>query len=433
MKNILKSILFILPYLVIGQELSRRGNWQASFKEPTDGFGAKVVSIEPNSPMEKANIKVGDIVLKVDGVHVSSSEQWSTIFYSLREDKEIKLMLRRLDEVFNVKLSFNAIPLEENENVETIYGQIISDAGVKQRTIITRPKNVKGKLPSLVLVQGLSCSTVEVFPGRNGNWSKQIKYLVENSNMVVMRVEKPGVGDSDGDCSETDFLTELEGYRAAIRTLKGKDYVDSKRIVVYGSSLGSALAPLLANEFDLAGVISEGTFFKTWFEHMLEIERRIRKMSGDDESTITKKMNQGYIPLYYAMLVEKKTYQEIINENPSLVEYNYHSKRHMYGKPVEYYHQLQKFDLASEWEKLKVPVRILYGSNDWIMSEQDQDMIIDVLDKAEHQDHKLVVYPGLDHWNTIHKTPEDSFNGGTGEWDDRVPKLIIEWCKEILH
>jgi len=250
--------------------------------------------------------------------------------------------------------------------------------------------------------------------------------------MVVMRVDKPGVGDSQGDCTNTDFITELEGYRAAIRSLKQKSYIDTTKIVIYGSSMGSALAPLLVNEFGLAGVISDGVFFKTWFEHMLEIERRIRQMSGDNESTIVKKMNEAYIPLYYGMLIQKKSYEEVIEEYPAIAKYNYHSPEHMYGRSMKYYQQLQDFDLAGEWEKVKVPVRILYGTNDWIMSEFDNKMVIDVLEKAGHKDHELLLYPGLDHFNTIHETPDDSFHGRSGKWDSKVPELVIGWAKEMV-
>ena len=321
---------------------------------------------------------------------------------------------------------------EVHDGFDVFYEHLTSDYGLRQRVIITKPQGIAGPQPAIFLVQGLSCSSIENYPGRGSNWAKQIEYVVEKSGMVVVRVEKPGVGDSEGDCASTDFMTELEGYRAAIRLMQQKEYIDSERIVVYGSSMGSALAPMLANEFDLAGVISDGTFFKTWYEHMLEIERRIRQMSGDDESTIVKKMNEAFIPLYYGMLIEKKSYAEVLQQYPAIAEYNYHPGGHMYGRPVAYYHQLQDLNLAGEWEKVKVPIRIMYGTNDWIMSEFDNHMIMKVLDRAGHKDHELLIVPGLDHWNTIHEKPEDSFTGKDGIWDTKVPQQIVDWAQEMV-
>jgi hypothetical protein len=132
------------------------------------------------------------------------------------------------------------------------------------------------------------------------------------------------------------------------------------------------------------------------------------------------------------MLIRKKTYREVVEEYPALKEFNYHSPAHMYGRPVAYYHQLQDFNLAGEWEKLTVPVRILRGTNDWIMSAFDNNMIIDVLKRKGHQDHLLLEYPGLDHWNTIHKTAQDSFDGKAGVWDEGTIQQILEWAQGIV-
>lgn len=426
-------VLFLLWTTAEAQDLKRRASWEASISKLGNVVGAKINSINANSPLAKQGIISNDIVLKVNGRVVDSGEKWTTITYGIRAGEATKLLVRRNSEVFERVVFLNPLGRESHKGMDTFYESITSDFGITQRTIVTKPKNANRKLPAIMLLQGLSCSTVENHEGRNGNWPETINRIIEDTDMVVMRIDKPGVGDSEGDCASTDFETELAGYRAAIRELKTKEYVDTTKIIIYGSSMGSALAPLLANEFGLAGIISDGTFFKTWFEHMLEIERRIRKMSGDDESIIVKKMNEAYIPLYYGMLIEKKSYQEIVDQYPAIRDLNYHSPEHMYGRPVSYYQQLQDTDLAGEWERIKVPVRILYGLNDWIMSEFDNDMIIKVLEAAGHEDHELVKYPGLDHWNTIHESPDNSFNGKPGKWDPEMPALLVKWAKELTE
>lgn len=425
-------VFILISTSVTGQNLTRRASWEASIKYPQQRPGAIVTKVNPGSPLDKAGIQQGDLILKVNDQMADSNESWTSITYALRKNQENELLIRRGNNVFVKKVTLNGLEKEVHENIDTYYESITSDYGITQRVIITKPKNKKEKQPAIILIQGLSCSTIEKYSGRSNNWVNMINSLVENSGFVVMRVDKPGVGDSNGDCAQTDFITELEGYRTAIRSFKEKEYIDTTKIVIYGASMGSALAPLLANEFGLSGIISDGTFFKTWFEHMLEIERRIRQMSGDNESTITKKMNEVFIPLYYGMLIQKKTYGEILEMYPAIAEYNYHPPEHMYGRPVKYYQQLQNTNLAAEWEKVKVPVRILRGTNDWIMSDEDNDMIISVLDKANHEDHELYRYPGLDHWNTIHDNPVDSFTGKPGKWDPKQPELVIGWAKEMV-
>ncbi len=436
MKKLLPAILLIVmfrlvTYDVTAQELQRRGIWQASISAEADGGpGARIRSVVPGSPLANAGFLPGDLITMVNGELVSDSERWSNIYYGLRSGAQVSLEGLREHEVLSAKVTFISPAKEVHNETDTFYESVNSRYGIKQRTIITRPKK-SGRQPAILILDGLSCSSIELLAGSSDNWGQTLKDLVEKSGMVVMRIEKPGVGDSDGDCSRADFLTDLSGYEAAVLSLKSKPYVDPNKIIVYGSSMGSALAPYIANKYNLAGIISDGTFFKTWFEHMLEIERRIRQFEGDSESEILHKMNTYFIPLYYGMLIEKKSYGEIVSKYPALKAYNYHGPEHMYGRPMAYYHQLQDFDLAGEWEKVKVPVRILRGTNDWIMSAEDNRMIIDVLKANGHSDHLLYEYPGLDHWNTIHSTAEDSYNGLPGKWDAETVNLIIGWAREL--
>ncbi|WP_420320707.1 serine aminopeptidase domain-containing protein [Flagellimonas sp.] len=429
---VILSLLALFSTLTVSSQiLGRRSSWEAKIKGPEGGLpGAKITEVKTNSPLGKAGFSTNDVIVEVDGIPISDGEVWSEVSYGLRANTSTKIKAVRSAEVVEAMVKFNPLEKENHPGLDTYYEEVTSPYGITQRIIITKPKK-PGKQPAIVLIGGLSCSSIETYPGRSGNWVQTIKDLVEKSGMVVMRIEKPGVGDSEGDCSRSDFKTDVEGFRTAIKKLKTKPYVDSSKIIVYGSSMGSALAPLFANEFELAGVISDGTFFKTWYEHMLEIERRLLQFRGNSESEIVKKMNQYYIPLYYGMLIEKKTYQEVVDAYPALAEYNYHSAAHMYGRPVAYYQQLQDFDLAGQWEKLKAPVRILRGTNDWIMSSFDNKMIIDVLERSGHTDHLLYEYPGLDHWNTIHENPKDSFEGKPGKWDEGTINLIIEWAQEM--
>lgn len=265
--------------------------------------------------------------------------------------------------------------------------------------IITRPKGVEGRQPAILLLQGLSCSSIEINADRLTSFTTLIQAIVTQSNKVVVRIEKPGLGDSEGDCSTTDFHTELNGYHLAAEYLKQLPYVDPERIVVYGNSMGSALAPHVANRFGFQAVISDGTYVKTWYEHMLEIKRQ--------------------------------SYQQVINDYPAIADDNYHSPEHMYGRPMAFYQQLQQFDVASEWQQLKVPARIRWGTHDWIMSEADNDLIIEILNAAGHQDHQLYKHPGLDHRQRIHPSPLSSDQGQPGEWHDDISGVILDWLAEI--
>ncbi|MCC2607097.1 site-2 protease family protein [Planctobacterium marinum] len=405
----------------------RRAKWHATFKA-AQPVGREIVTIDPQSVLNEAALQVGDVLLSVNDEVIRDGDQWWDIIYGLRAATETKLTYRRAQQVHSVSVVFEPVPLEQYDSLRTEYGFVTSDYNIRQRTIVTLPES-EALLPAIFVVGGLSCSSMEYTPGRQSNFIRSLRYLVEHSDMMVMRVEKPGVGDSEGRCSQTDFLTELNGYEVALKTLLADARVDREKVIVYGSSMGSALAPYLANKYQLNGVISDGTFYRSWFEHMLEIERRILTMKGDDQATVNDKINRAYIPLYYGMLIEKKSYQQVIAQSPLLAEHNYHSPAHMYGRPVSFYHQMQDFNFAGEWAKLDAPARIRWGRNDWIMSEYDIDMLAQVLAAKGHNDYEVLKVPGLDHWDTLHDSALNSFQGKPGQWNEALPQQLVDWAR----
>lgn len=426
-------LILSLSYSGFAQELKRRAHIGVSFSSPNGiEAGAVVRHVENGSVLSKSGLMVNDKVIRLNDELVKDANRWSDILYDLHEAEVVNLEVIRKNKLIQLSAVLDPLPKESYSNTEVIYGAVVSNFGDKIRTITTYPKGTKDKLPAVFVVGGLSCSSIEVYPGRReSGWTRVLRDISTKSDMVVMRVEKPGVGDSEGHCGESTFMQDIAAFEAAYQELKNMDSVDSTRIIIYGSSMGSALAPYLANKLGAAGVISDGTFVKTWFEHMLEIERRIRLFEGDSPATIARKMNQGYIPLYYGMLIEKKSYAQVIKEHPQLAQYNYHSPSHMYGRPMSYYHEVQDFNFAKGWEDLKVAARIIRGTNDWIMSADDNDMIIDILENNGHQDHKLYKYEGLDHWNMIHDKAIDSYLGKEGRWENSISRVIIDFAKEL--
>lgn len=414
-------------------ELKRRANWQAKFstiKLNTSGnIGKKINQLSSNSPLAQAGLKTDDVITDVNNKKIDTNEDWYDITDALVAEEVVQITYLRKEKRLITNVTFPAVAKENYSHLITYYQSILNPQGLRQRIIITKPQSDSPQ-PAIFIVQGLSCASVELLPARQSNYSRLLKTIVTQSNMVVMRVEKPGLGDSEGNCSQTDFITELAGYELALKTLKALPYVDSERILIYGNSMGSAIAPYLANKYQANAVIADGTFFRTWFEHMLEIERRIKQMQGLTESEINQQMNLAYIPLYYGMLVDKKSYQQLTEENPELAKYNYHGPHHMYGRSMSYYYQLQEFDVAGAWQKLTVPTRIRWGTNDWIMSEADNDMIVNVL-STNNVNVELSKYPGLDHWSTIHTSAKNSFIGKPGIWHEEVGRQIINWANEI--
>ena len=65
---------------------------------------------------------------------------------------------------------------------------------------------------------------------------------IAKSGYVTMRVEKPGVGDSEGGpFADLDYNTEIDIYRQALKQLKAQPEVDNDNVFICGHSMGGAV------------------------------------------------------------------------------------------------------------------------------------------------------------------------------------------------
>src|SRR5262249_2782414 len=110
-------------------------------------------------------------------------------------------------------------PREHFKNAEVIYGWAHDSAGHNLRTFVTRPRNASGKVPAIFFVGWLSCDSVEYPKGETDGFGAIFWRLIEQSGYATMRMDKPGVGESQGDCAHTDFNTELSGYQSAFEDM----------------------------------------------------------------------------------------------------------------------------------------------------------------------------------------------------------------------
>jgi pimeloyl-ACP methyl ester carboxylesterase len=244
-----------------------------------------------------------------------------------------------------------------------------------------------------------------------------------------MRVERPGIGDSEGpDCSECDLEADMAGYRAALAALKRYDFVDKDNLFLLGASIGGALAPVLAQDERVRGLIVSGGFAKTWGEHMLEHERKRLELSGKSPAEIDKAM-RAFIDFYSLYLNNRMAPSEVIRSKPSLAAFWYDEPGGQYGRPAVYYQQVQKLNVGAAWARISAPVLILYGEYDWIMSRGDQDLIVDIVNRRHPGNARLTVHPKMDHNLDIYDSIEKAFKGEGRTFDARVVDLIIDWLK----
>ncbi|PYK76840.1 MAG: hypothetical protein DME38_15705 [Verrucomicrobia bacterium] len=326
-------------------------------------------------------------------------------------------------------------PRETYPNVDVIYDSVTTPHGERLRTIITKPRELKGKAPVVFVAGWLSCDSVEAPENTRDETGMLFRKLVQLPGFCLFRVDKQGVGDSEGNCAENDFDSELAGYRAAFRTLKNYEFIDTNRIYLLGISNGGSFAPIVpetsAEQGQVRGFIVVGGWVKTWFEHMLEIERRRFGLMGKTPAEVTERM-KGATTLYHDWLIKKRKVADVVSENATLTDLWPEGKDrdHLYGRPIAFYEQLQNLNLAAAWSKVKMPTLVLHGQYDWIMSRDDHELIAQYVNANSPGAARFFEVPEMGHTLQSYTNWADAFAGKSSGLNQNGTKLIIDWLKD---
>jgi len=301
-------------------------------------------------------------------------------------------------------LSFSQSPSPPREhfaNAQVIYDWVTDTRGERLRTFVTRPNGAQGRLPVLFLVGWLSCDSVEYPKGETDGFGAMIWGLVEQSGYATLRMDKPGVGESQGRCGKTDFQTELSGYQAAFDSLPKYAFIDSDRVFVVGLSNGGGTSVLVPRQHAVRGYIAASSWGRTWYEHMLEIERRRLTSAGKSPGEINLAV-KAFTQFYAMYLIHDMTPGQIVEQHPEWKTLWYDQADGQYGRPAAFYQQLQDLNLGLAWEQVGVPVLVLRGTADEIMSDSDSRAIAETVNRMHPGQARYVEIPDADHLLSVH-------------------------------
>ena len=430
----LPCILLALSATAQDGGLPRRGYLGADLDAPSGGKpGAVVRRVTAGTAAASMGLQAGDRITSINGQILSDELAYERATRP-RAGETVRYQIARGDQTFEKQATLPAVPRESIPGVQVIYGAVTSSRGQRLRTIVTRPANAKGRLPAVFLATWLSCDSPDspFGPSPRDGMAHLLRAIAKDSGCVLMRVESPGRGDSEGTCIDTDFLTELEGYRAGFQALLRSEFVDPSRVFILGLSNGGGYAPLIPGTAKVAGYISIGGWSKTWFEHMMEHERRRLALAGKSPGEITQAM-QGYANFYTHYLIHKQTPAEVIRRMPELKELWYDAPEHQYGRPAAFYQQLQDLNLWAAWDKADAPVLAIWGEHDWIMSRDDIEQIAKIANRKHAGSGRFVVLPRTTHGLMQNVSDEYSNrNFDTGSFNQTVVPIVFEWMKSVI-
>jgi dienelactone hydrolase len=432
-------ILLVLAIsLVHGQSpsgtLKRRAELGVTLVKLPGSPGATIQRINPGSAAAKAGLQITDKVLSINGVVLEDKYALLKSVRKLRGGEPVRLTVVRKQGAESVDITFTppAAPFEKHEQLTLEPVQLTNDYGDRLRAFVTRPKQASGKLPVILFVSWLSCSTVELTQ-ENDPWTDMLREVATRTGALMLRLEKPGVGDSEGvACSDCDLHRELNGYQAALRYLKSRSDVDTTRLFIFGASLGGTLGPVIGQGHSIRGYISAVSVYKSWLEHMIELERRRLTLSGKSQAEATALM-QGYIEFHTEYLAGKKTPEQVLQAKPHLVPLWYDDPAHQYGRPAAFYHQLQDHNFMKHWLEVKVPVLLVAGEYDWIMTQEDSELVAAALNEKKPGQATRVLAQGMDHHWAVYPSAQAAFDEHKGVYAKSVVDEIVRWITTQIN
>jgi len=404
---------------------------QAGLKE---GEGLLLPAVFPGQTAEVSGLKAGDVLITLGGQTVTGNASVLNFLRDNPSGASVKFEVWRAGkrETLSGKLIERAREISADYDLE--YSHVVSN-GKRMRTVASKPKT-SGKFPAVLLIQGLGPSVMDVPLTSAGAYSK-IMHAFATDGWVTFRVDKPGVGDSEGGPYESvDFNTEMDIYRQSLKRLKELPYVDPDKIFIFGHSMGGAFGPIVASEIKLRGVAVAGTVCKTWTEYFLENTRRQEILAGRSLTAIDATLRNQAAAMSCLLDLKMKP-EEVIAKYPNLAD----AVRDvvpgglMYGRVVDFWSQLAGYNFPDYWTKVDAHVLALWGDSEFITTEEDHPLIAEIVNSARPGMGKYVKLEGSDHGFKKTTSMRDSFTRWSqpgGEFNPNVVEALKAWTKEVL-
>lgn len=395
---------------------------KARLNYPGNNNGVLVENVLPRSTGAEANLIANDILVKLNESDVASPLEVVQIIKQ-HPSEPMTIVYWRQGETHEVKLTPQQFPKEKIARASVIYGQIQSGASLL-RTITTVP-DASGKKPAIFYIQGTGCGSIDFGLDTSNSQFKLIKQFT-NAGFITFRVEKTGVGDSRGnDCSETDFNTEANGYLLGLTSLKQNPLVDTNNIFIFGHSMGGVMAPMIAANNSVKGIIVYGTIVKPALEYFIESRRRqanaMELSAGESEAFMKSWTNCA--PLYF---YSDDSTDRLLSDHPGC--------RDIIGtlsfRNRKYWQQLASLDIPVAWKKFNGNVLSLWGEFDIIADESDHEILPSVVNQYHKGKGVFMIVPRSTH-ELFTATSIQTAMYNNSIYNDAAGKLTLEWIRNL--
>lgn len=368
MKKSTSLLLFLfICFSLNAQNLQRKGSLGVLIGNVENGDGILIQKVFEGATGANLGMQADDILLEVDNKPYKNTQELVAETSTWRVGKKVKVKVMRDGKKIELSGGVIGKPMEKSDFGKVIYGAVSFDGGML-RSILELPNGVENP-PVMFFLPGFGCGSLDFYFDASDPIKQFTESLVKQG-IAVYRVEKPGMGDSQGGtpCNEMGYDYEIDAFRAALKVLKKDSRVDTDKIFLYGHSLGGITAPVLASENPVKGVICWGSISTTWYEYVLRIlrDRPNQRKTDYVETELDFRRKAAFLTDYLMNqmpmeeLMKNPDYQALEKEG----YLNWDGEKIM-GMHYTFMQQINKVNIPEAWKKANTNVLALHGEFDF--------------------------------------------------------------------
>jgi uncharacterized protein len=323
---------------------------------PAPGGGVDVAELRPGSA-SAALLRPGDRLRALAGAPLPDLPAIAAELRRHRAGDTVELRFDRDGHPHAVDLRLDYLPEETCPEAHVLYDSLDRPGG-RLRTIAVRPPG-PGPHPALLLLPGLACASLD-FALAPTHPLRPLVVGLAAAGVATLRVERPGLGDSEGGpCEALGWWDEVELHRAALAALAVTSWVDRDALGLFGHSVGGMLAPLVARGGPVRRICVFGTCARPWSQCVQRAAERQAPLRGRPVA---------------AMLAAAHT-----------------------GRSERYIRELEATDLAAAWSALTGDVLVVSGGRDLAIDPADARALADLLARRPAGATRRLELGDLDH------------------------------------
>ncbi|HYM23791.1 MAG TPA: alpha/beta fold hydrolase [Vicinamibacterales bacterium] len=416
----LAAALFAHP--ARAQELRRGGFVGVQVVAPEQGPGVRVQALVDGGSAKAAGVQANDVITRIGDHDVVDVADFVGLVRGLRAGDTRTLRIRRGGDAIEIAVPIRPRPYEQAPDADVLYGAVSVDGSLR-RTIVTAP-SAPGRHPAVLYVNGIGCYSQESID-RTSN-DARLLYGLTRAGFVTMRVEKSGMGDSEGPaCAspDADFRAEVRAYTAGLRALKASPKVDPSAVFVMGLSIGGVEAPLIAAQEAVRGLVVVNTVAKPFLEYLIDSRRRQMLLAHTAPDEIDRRMAVDE-RCNHRLLIEKQKPDAILAAMPECADHI------EYPAPFTFMQQWADVNVAAAWKAIDRPVLIVYGESDFVSTIADDAYLAAMIDGFHAGRATLKAIPGMDHGlNKVASMAESLARTTPGEFDPAILDVVTGWLR----